>query len=136
MMDSLIKKRIFIAISSIILVGVSIYGYRITETRKKVQENGILKNAKVESISSKQKGSIYVRIGDTVYDAGDYLPQYNCNVGDTIEVYHIDNVEYVVPKIRGSFLGYFVLEISSFCIGILVLILSPFLKEKANKINR
>ena len=134
-MNDIIKKKLFVVFGCIILLSVSIYGYRITETRKRVQENGIVKKAKVDRISSKRKGSLYVRIDDTVYDAGDYLSQYNCNVGDSIEVYHLDNVKYVVPKIRGSFLGYFVLEITSFCIGILLLILFPFLKEKANKIN-
>lgn len=132
MMNDIIKKKLFIAIGCIIIISVSIYGYRITETRKKVQENGIVKKAKVERISSKRKGSLYVRIDDTVYNAGDYLSQYNCNVGDTIEVYHLDNVKYVVPKIRGSFLGYFILEISTFCTGIIFLILIPFLKEKVN----
>ena len=138
MIKGITKKEIFISLGYLLIIIISLYGYFITETRREVQEFGCIKKAKIERISSKRNGSIDVSINDTIYDAGDYLSIYNCSIGDSINVYHLKNIQYVVPKIRGSFLGYLILEITSFSIGVIFLIISLSLivtrlrKDKSN----
>jgi len=144
MIDSLIKKRIFIAFSSLVIILASIYGYHITKQRQTALENGKIIKVKItredrRSDWSKNPGvTFFFRINDKEYDAGEAIRGYeNYKVGDSIEVYYIDNSIYAAQKNRKiySFSGYFVFEISAFFIGLILLILSPFSKEKANKIN-
>jgi hypothetical protein len=136
MIDSLKRKRIFIAIAGLIIVIVSFYGYRITEKRQTVFEKGQIVSAVVKKLSyGKNTENIYVVIKNKEYDAGDAIGQYsNCKKGDTIEVYWIADIEYVVLKDKNSITNFFILEITSFILGLLLIIFSPFLNDK-NKIN-
>jgi hypothetical protein len=140
MNDNLLLKRLFIAISGIVLILVSIYSYRITEQRQTVLENGTLVKAVVSEVFIGRRNSkdINVKINNKEYDAGDAIREYdNVKVGDSIEVYYIDNIEYAAPKNRViySYSGYFAIELITFILAILIVIISPFLKTDSRKIT-
>jgi hypothetical protein len=138
MIDSLIRKRMFIALSGLILILISIYGYRITENRRTVRNKGQIVNAVVKRFSHGKNDirTAYVDIRNKEYNAGDPIGRYsNCKIGDTIQVYWIADIEYVVLVDKNSITNFLIIEFIAFIIGLLLIILSPFLNEKKHKIS-
>lgn len=140
MNDNLLLKRLFIAISGIILILVSIYGYRITKQRQYVLENGKMIRAIISEVSygGRAGTTIRVQINNKSYDAGDAIENAkNYHIGDPIDVLYIENSDYAVLKERinkpHTYAGYFTIEIISFILGIIVIILSPFMKKDSKK---
>ncbi len=83
--------------------------------------------------------TFFYKIDGKEYDAGVAIRGYdNYYVGDSIEVYYIKNQKYAAQKNRKiySYSGFFTLEKIGIILGIILLILAPFFKEKSNRVNK
>jgi hypothetical protein len=127
-----LKERIFTFCLGIFLICISMYAYNKTHIRQKVLKEGILRSAIVSKTTTRGTNkSIYIKINDKQLSAGEAFGHYNRTIqGDSIKVYYLEGSEYVVLEGKKSFINTIVFEYIIALIGLCLIIVSFFYKEK------
>lgn len=130
-----LKERIFIICFGVLLICIALYAYKKTYAKQKVLKEGILKTAIVSRTTTKGTNkSIYVRINNEQYFAGEAFGQYNRTIeGDSINVFYLTGIDYVVLEGKKSFLSTIIFEYIIVLIGF-SLIVGSFIYIKKKKI--
>lgn len=131
-----IKERIVTFVGSFILFGATYYGHGITTQRQEVLEHGSTVTCEVTKTTSKRTNkTFYVTINQQELDGGENFGQYeDVNVGDTIQVRYIPDIDYVVAQGVIGYRNMLIFQSIMFIVSVILFIL-PIVYSLLNKLN-
>jgi hypothetical protein len=136
MFKSDLFNRLFGILFGITIILISLYAYRITSKRKLVLDSGQIVNTIITRTHSRGTNkTIFIKINEVEYSAGEAFGDYNRNVsGDSISVYYLKNIDYVVLQGKRTYFNTLIFEIAIMILGFFLIILgllySGKIKEK------